>query len=218
MYRSCQRFPIPKTIEWINNDHYIVAINGRDENSEESDASHGYGKKDAKMFKTRKAGSTAVRTRKSCKNIDGIHHNIGELNGQHPERVTKKNKNRRREHKGSTQDLTSNRRSKGRSHQSHRSSDVNGQVRRRGSLQSASSKADSDVQECMKAEDNDMLGEFSDATRLDPKNFELRPHPTDNSDLPISMLASLLCLKLADAIEQGLYSSDDSAAMDCRKN
>ncbi|KAI2505237.1 hypothetical protein MHU86_9233 [Fragilaria crotonensis] len=217
MYRSCQRFPIPKTIEWINNDHYIVAINGRDENSEESDASHGYGKKDAKMFKTRKAGSTAVRTRKSCKNIDGIHHNIGELNGQHPERVTKKNKNRRREHKGSTQDLTSNRRSKGRSHQSHRSSDVNGQVQER--ITSISFKqGDSDVQECMKAEDNDMLGEFSDATRLDPKNFELRPHPTDNSDLPISMLASLLCLKLADAIEQGLYSSDDSAAMDCRKN
>ena len=87
MNRACQRFPIPKTIEWINSGNYIVTLNGRDETSEESDASHGCGNKDAPLLKTRRTCATAVHSRKSCMNIDVSPYNIDDLDGNDLERT-----------------------------------------------------------------------------------------------------------------------------------
>ena len=210
MTRTCQRFSIPRTIEWIDGGNYIVSLKERDEESERSGASHGCGNKDTPQMETK--ASSMADTRESCTSIDGSHHDIDALHGNESERV-KTNESRRRGRK-STSGLPHKRRSKAQTYQSCIGDDRNGQIRRRKSLQLVSRKACSEVQEFLKAEHNEILCEYSESKRQDETNYELKPHPTGNSDLPISMLASLLSLNLADAIERGLYSSDESIATD----
>ena len=137
MTRTCQRFSIPRTIEWIDGGNYIVSLKERDEESERSGASHGCGNKDTPQMETK--ASSMADTRESCTSIDGSHHDIDALHGNDSERV-KTNESRRRGRK-STSGLPHKRRSKAQTYQSCIGDDRNGQIRRRKSLQLVSRKA-----------------------------------------------------------------------------